>query len=167
MRLTSSISGFLTGILIIITFTIGVRFQRHSFSGDIQYIFYAIYFLGILWTLYNQKMNHPESGFKTYFSEGFKAFVIVTLMVCINMYVFQKMNPQLLDSFIAENNQKIINTKTKTAVEIAENEKTVRKIYIPMILSFTLITYLILGALITSVVGGFLSQLRKDNVKLS
>ncbi len=129
-----------------------------SERGQSQYITLSIFIAGLVWVLYSFKQKNPSSSFKAYFNEGFKCFIVVTLLMVLHTFVFYKLNPQILENAIQENNAIIQNGGNRTAMEIAENTKKIRNIFMPMMLSINTIKYLILGSLISVVCGGFFSQ---------
>jgi predicted PurR-regulated permease PerM len=95
---------------------------------------------------------------KGYFSEGFKVFVVITLIMALFTIVFYKVNPQIIDHSLAEINKYNVADVNKTPAELADNSKEFKKIFIPMTVAITTFMYLILGALVTLVGAGLLSQ---------
>ena len=98
---------------------------------------------------------------KNYFSEGFKAFVVVAFFMAIFVFVFYKLNPQILESKIAENNELIRQSKDKTTIEIEQNARQLRNVFMPMMITITVVMYLFMGALVSLVTGGFLHHFNK------
>ena len=86
------------------------------------------------------------------------AFIVVTLVTTFYTFVFYKLNPQLCEKGIIENNQLILKQGNKTPTEINENSEQFRSIFIPMMLAVNIFTYLFLGAIISLVSAGFLSK---------
>ena len=128
-------------------------------NGKNQYIIYAIYTVGIITALilFN-KNTGDESAFKNYFSEGFKVFVVVTLVMAVFTFIFYKMNPQILENALVEINTYNAKDVDKTPAEVTANAEKLRGIFIPMMIATTTVKNLVLGALITIVAAGFLSQ---------
>ena len=128
-------------------------------NGKNQYFIYAIYAVGILTTLILYNKNTTEgSAFKNYFSEGFKVFVVVTLIMAVFTFIFYKMNPQILEKALVEINAYNAKDADKTPAEVTANAEKLRGIFIPMMIATTTVKNLVLGALITIVAAGFLSQ---------
>lgn len=128
-------------------------------NGKNQYFIYAIYAVGILTSLFLfNKNTGDQSAFKNYFSEGFKVFVVVTLIMAVFTFIFYKMNPQILENALVEINTYNAKDADKTPAEVTANAEKLRGIFIPMMIATTTIKNLILGALITIVAAGFLSQ---------
>ena len=120
-------------------------------KGLSQYIIISIYFLGIIWTIFSNKSNPQIISIKEYFAEGFKAFIVVTFFWIIYTFIFYKINPQILENVIKENNSLIANEGNRTGQEIKLNEEKLRNNFMPIMLSFTTVMYLFFGALISIV----------------
>ncbi len=128
-------------------------------QGTVKYICYGIYTAAIVLGLANFKAgNAQEKTFKNYFSEGFKVFVVITLIMAVFTIIFYKMNPQIIDHSLAEINKYNVADANKTPAELADNGKEFKKIFIPMTVAITTFMYLILGALVTLVGAGLFSQ---------
>ncbi|MFN0081643.1 MAG: DUF4199 domain-containing protein [Ferruginibacter sp.] len=128
-------------------------------NGKNQYFIYAVYAIGIIASLVLYKqIDVGEKTFKDYFSEGFKVFVVVTLIMAAFTFVFYKMNPQILDNALVEINSFNAKDENKTPAEVTANAEKLRGIFIPMMIATTTVKNLVLGALITIVAAGFLSQ---------
>ena len=128
-------------------------------NGKNQYFIYGIYAIGIIMGLFlYHQTNKEEGSFKNYFSEGFKVFVVVTLIMAVFTFIFYKMNPQILENALVEINTYNAKDADKTPAEVTANAEKLRGIFIPMMIATTTIKNLILGALITIVAAGFLSQ---------
>ena len=141
-----------------ITSVITFYFLHLPENGNSQYLTIGLYILGIFWILFSHKKNADRLEIKSFFSEGFKGFIVVTLLMVVYTFVFYKLNPQILEKGIAENNELIKLEGNKTLAEIRENENKLRSMFMPMMLMLNTIKYLILGALVSLVMGTFLSQ---------
>ncbi len=128
-------------------------------NGKNQYFIYGIYAIGILAGLFLfHQTNREDSSFKNYFSEGFKVFVVVTLIMAVFTFIFYKMNPQILENALVEINSYNAKDADKTPAEVTANAEKLRGIFIPMMIATTTVKNLVLGTLITIVAAGFLSQ---------
>jgi hypothetical protein len=128
-------------------------------NGKSQYVILVMFIIGILWTMIEFHVRQTTTPkFKEYFSEGFKSFIVVTLLMVIYAFIFYKFNPQIMEKGIEENNALIAREGNRTATEIAENANKLRSIFMPMMLFITTMKFLILGTLITVVSAGFMSQ---------
>lgn len=127
--------------------------------GTAEYVVYAVYIAGILWSLFDfKKTATADAKFKDYFSTGFKTFIVAVLIMAVFTFIFYKFNLQLRDGPIAENSKLLLQEGNKTTAEIATNAEQLRKIFMPMMVGITTFKYLAIGALIAAVGAGFLSQ---------
>ncbi len=131
---------------------------RLPMGGISLYISFGLYTAGMIWSLLACKMNTPEGTFRTYFQEGFKTFIVVTLYLVTYIFLFYKFNPELIDQFIQENEALARQDPELTINEIKTNTEQIRKMYIPGSMFTYLIIHLLLGALITAVTGAFIQK---------
>ncbi len=128
-------------------------------NGKSQYVILVTFIIGMLWTMVDFHIKQKITPrFKDYFSEGFKAFIVVTLLMVLYAFIFYRLNPQIMEKGIEENNILIAKQGSRTPAEIIENANKLRTIFIPMMLFITTMKFLILGTLITVVSAGFMSQ---------
>ena len=132
---------------------------KQPVESPYQYMVYGIYTIGILWTLVSYHKSSKEPfRFKDYFQEGFKTFAIITLFMVVYAFIFYSVNTGIRDAKFAENNQLLLKEGNHTVAEIEANTKQMKRIFIPMMLGITTFVYLFIGALVTAVGAGFLSQ---------
>jgi len=104
--------------------------------------------LGVFASLLHYKKSSIEpTTLKNCFTEAFKCFIVITLLMAVYTFIFYKINPQILETVLVENNKLILAEGNRTPAEIAENEKKLRDIYIPMMLAVHTVKNLFLGAL--------------------
>ena len=161
-NISATFKGVITGLLMVVAALCLFYVVKLPVTGKTQFILIAIYLCGIMWSLFSFHKfsnNTPEERkFKQYFSEGFRTFIVVTLIMVVFTYIFYKLNPQILEGVIKENNELIVKGGNKMPAEIADNEKKLRDIFIPGMLMWSIVEYLFLGALVTLIGAGFLSQ---------
>jgi hypothetical protein len=149
------VTGFvMAGVLLFFFYAL-----KLPFNGTEQYAVYFVYMAGIIWSLYAFGQSNAENKtFKEYFSAGFKTFIVVTLLMVVFALIFFSFDTSVRESGIAENNKLLLAEGNHTPAEIESNAAQLRKIFMPMMVGITTFKYLILGALITAVGAGFLSQ---------
>ncbi|MEJ7610841.1 MAG: DUF4199 domain-containing protein [Ferruginibacter sp.] len=153
--------GLITGGLMVGVFLLLFYSFHFPERGTIIYVCYSIYIAGIIFSLVSFKnYGIGEKTFKDYFSQGFKTFVIVVLMMAVFAFIFYKMNPQILENTLAEINKVNSTDTNKTAGEVTENANRIRNIFIPMTVAINTVMYLIMGALVSVIGAGLLSQKR-------
>jgi uncharacterized membrane protein len=158
MKLTAAIKGLITGVLMIIVSLIAYTVLKLPINQKEQYILYAIFTLGILWSLFSEKNNSTLVSFKDYFEIGFRTFLIATLVMVIFTFIYFKINSSYVDTLIAENNKLLVAEGKHTPVEIEENAKNIKKMFLPSLMIAATFKYLILGALVTAIGAGYLNQ---------
>ncbi len=157
MRKPATIVGLSAGILMVLLSVI-FFYQLHlPVNGDNQLIILGTIVCATVTGQILQKQRLHAVSFKDSFSEGFKVFIIATLIMVIYTFVFYKFNPQILELAIQENNEIIRAEGNHTPIEIEANSAKLRNIFTPMMLSITTIKFIILGALTALITAGFLS----------
>lgn len=151
--------GLITGgIMVLVSLLMFYQFHFPD-TGVVKYVCYSLYTVGVIFSLINFKNNNTsEKDFKDYFSEGFKTFVVVCLIMALFTWIFYKMNPQIFDKVIEEINKINSLDKNKTPQEVIENGEKIRSVRIPMMVAVNTIMYMVIGALVTLIGSGFLSQ---------
>ena len=158
-KINATRKGLLTGLLmagLVLFFYYGLKYPL---NGKEQYVIYSIYLAGIIWSLFAFMQAKGENKtFKEYFSTGFKTFIVATLLMVVFTFIFFSFDTSYRESGIAENNKLLLQEGNHTPAEIESNAQQLRKIFMPMMLGITTFKYLVLGALVTAVGAGFLSQ---------
>jgi hypothetical protein len=154
----SSNKGFLIGICMVIVSVICFYGLHLPENGNSQYAVLFIYVVGMIWVMDSARQKFPDGKFGALFQEGFRAFIVCTLLMVLYTYVFYRLNPDILEVGIRINNKLIEAEGNKTPAEIAANSAKIRDLFMPMMLSLNTIKYLFLGALISAVMAVFFSQ---------
>jgi len=151
--------GFITGLLMVALSLFFFYVLKQPLESNYQYMIYLVYIAGIIWCLVDFKKQAGDTpSFKTFFSTGFKMFVIVTLLMVLFVFIFFYLNPEVRDDKFAENNRLLLLEGNHTPAEIEKNSEAMKRIFLPMMLGITTFIYLFLGSLITAITSGFLSQ---------
>ncbi len=157
--INATYKGVISSIVLILVSTVlfyGFHFPE---NGKSQYVVLILFIASVFWTLVSYKLSgYSNNSFKDYFAEAFKAFVVITLFMAVFSFVFYRMNPQILNDAIIENNNLILKEGNRTIAEIEENSNKLRSIFMPMMISITIIKFLFLGSLVSMVGAGFLIQ---------
>lgn len=154
--------GLITAALMIAASLFAFYGLKLPVESNFQFLVYTIFIAGVWWGIFSYHKSEAENKkFKDYFSAGFKTFVIVALLMAVFAYVFFSFNTGFRDARIAENNKLIVAEGNHLPREIEENAKQLKKLFMPIMVSSAMFRYLIIGALITAVSAGFLSQ-KKD-----
>jgi len=153
--------GLITGAIMIVI-SICIFWAKKSFENGLQYIVYATYVAGILWTIFTFKIETAnKASFKEYFAEGFKCFVVVALLMVLFTLVFILLHPELKEQMAAYMKADYATAKDMTPLDIENKIAAAKKFFLPGYLMGAILSYLSIGALITLIASGFLSSQRK------
>lgn len=162
-KINAAKKGLITAIIMIGLSLFSFYILHKPVQNQYQYLIFTTYTLGIIWSVFTfSRTVVAGTKFKEYFAEGFKTFIVVTLLMVIYTIVFYKLNPQLIENEIALNNQLAIKEGNHTPMEIEANAKQMRSIFITMTTAIVTIMYLFLGALISAVTTGVIMQMKKN-----
>jgi hypothetical protein len=157
-NLTPTKKGLVTGIVMIGLALFFYYVLKLPVNEKDQYALFTVYIAGIAWSLFSYKQTEGEKNFKSYFSTGFKTFIVVTLLMVLYTFIFFKFNTAYRDAGIAQNNALLLKEGNHTEAEIESNAKQLKQIFMPVMVGITTFKYLILGALVTAIGSGFLSR---------
>ncbi len=106
-------------------------------------------------------ISYRQSGnwtgtFGDLFSQGFRSFIIVTLMMVLFTGIFQKMHPEFAAAYAEVHRKELAKDANKTPGEIAEAVEAVKKQYPTAVVYSTIFGYLMLGAAFTAMVSGLI-----------
>lgn len=164
MKISPAIKGLITGALmisvILLIFNMGKNADRR-----LQYAVYAIYAVGIVWALVAFRQTAAYTGtFGNLFNQGFKCFIVVTLLMALFYGIFNYTHPEF-----AEESSKVY--REQLELSVAKNERlptevdsevaTFKKQYTLKLVSGAIFGYLIIGVAVTAAISVFLMS-RKD-----
>jgi Protein of unknown function (DUF4199) len=157
--------GLITGGMMIAASLFSFYVLKLPVESNFQLLVYMIFSVGIVWCLISSfNYDADKKTFKDYFSVGFKTFVIVALMMAVFTYIFFSIHTDFRDARIAENNKLILAEGNHLPQEIEQNAKQLKKLFLPIMVSSAVFRYLIVGALVSAVAAGFLSNKKaKEN----
>jgi hypothetical protein len=142
--------GLITGCVMIALSLFSYYVLKLAPDSSFQYINYIIYSMGIAWSLIDfARYADAKAGFREYFSNGFRTFIVVTLLIVVYTFVFYNIHTEIRDAQIEANNKLLVLQGNHTAPEIEENARQMRAIFMSGKLATTSFLYLFLGAAIT------------------
>jgi amino acid permease len=154
----ATLVGLITGALMIIT-SLVIYYYKGNFENNLQYFTYGLYVSGIIYTMYAyQKSQLKNKRFKDYFSEGFKTFIVVTLVMVAFTWIFIKINPSLKDQMAENYRDQLIKGGNYTLAEINEMVSKAQRHFITMFTAIAIFGYLVIGALVSVIASLFFSQ---------
>jgi hypothetical protein len=164
MKLNATRKGLITGCLMIAVQLILFYGFKRTDDNSWQFIVYFVYAIGLAWSMMSfAPLITTSTKFSECFSNGFKTFVTVTLLMVLYTLIFYWLHPEIRDAQIEMNTQLILKqpNQTHTLPEIADNAKTMKAIFLPAKLAAATFFYLFLGAVMTTVYSLILLQKKK------
>ncbi|HMO61520.1 MAG TPA: DUF4199 family protein [Ferruginibacter sp.] len=161
MKLTATYKGLLTGALMIAA-SLLIYVTQKSFDNNLQYTVYLLYLGGIVWTLASfAKAQAEPVKFAKLFAEGFKCFIVVTLLMVLFTIIFLKAHPEFKEQMATGYKAELEKQKNYTPKEIEEMVQKSKSYFVTMLTSMAVFSYLVIGALVTAVTGAVLLMLQK------
>lgn len=157
----STLIGIATGLLMTAVWLLFYCSLKLPLTGSLNFILIAIFILGTVASIIAFSRTNSVKSFKNYFQEGFKTFAAATFLIALFMFIFHRMNPGILEEKVAQNIELLKAQGAHTEAEIRQNAEQLRSIFMPMMLSTTIFTYLLTGALTSLLGAGLLSQKTK------
>jgi hypothetical protein len=149
---TSTTKGIVIALILI---ALATYFLDFNTSSTLQYISYAIFIAGIIWSVnyYGKQIDH-NATFGNYFAHGFKVAALVTAIMIIYLIIFVNLFPDIKEKGI-EAARKSMEAKGKLSQEqITQALTFTKKFFMVFIIGSTLIGYLIFGALASLIGAG-------------
>lgn len=156
--------GLITGVGMILASLLSWQVLKLPIENNFQLLVYAIMTGGIIFCLfrYNQ-MEQDKRSFKDFFGIGFRVFVVIALLMAFFTFIYFSIHTEFRDEKIAENTKLILQEGNHLRNEVAENEQQLKKMFMPIMISSAVFRYLIIGAIVTAITSGFLSQQKSNS----
>jgi hypothetical protein len=160
-RITPTIKGAMTGIVMTALVLIFILYKLPPNSG-FQFIVFAVYGLGIIWTLVSYSKSVGYTGkFVDLFGKGFQCFIIVTLILTTFTGIFSAMHPELAEEQSKSYREYLVSKKDKTPREVDDMVAEGKKHYTTGLIYSSVIRYLFVGAAFTAAAAGAILILRR------
>ena len=103
-NLNATNKGLITG-LVMIGITLGIFYSGQSAASPLQYLVHIVYAAGIAWTIYEYSRSAENTNkFGAFFLQGFKCFIVITLLMVIFTIVFNKLHPEFKEILKTQKN---------------------------------------------------------------
>ncbi len=159
-KITPLIKGAITGVLMAVASFLMVTAKTPANYGI--YILYAIYAGGIGWTLYAYSKSPAYTGsFGGIFGEGFRCFIIVTLVVVVYTIIDINMHPEIAAESLRQYKADLVKDGNKTPAEIEEIYNRAKNGFLLGSIYPAIFSTLITGALFTAAGAGILIMRKK------
>ncbi|MEO7394549.1 MAG: DUF4199 domain-containing protein [Chitinophagaceae bacterium] len=156
MKLSPAKKGLITAALMIALF-LAIYYSGKDADVRIQYLVYIIYAMGITWTVIAYRQSSAFTGkFNDIFSQGFKCFIVVTLLIALFYGIFNYQHPEFAEETAKAYKEQLIIEKQKLPMEIESEMATYKKQYTLKLVSGAIFGYLIIGAAVTAAASALL-----------
>jgi uncharacterized membrane protein len=151
---TSTTKGIVIS-LILIVFGLVIYFLNLNSNSGLQYISYAIFILGIIWSVnfYGKQIDH-NATFGSYFAHGFKITAIVTAIMIIYIVIFIYLFPDVREKAMEAAKKSMESKGQMTQEQINQALDITQKFFMVFLVGATLLGYLIFGALASLIGAG-------------
>jgi len=162
---TPLIKGLITGGVMLAVSLAFYFSGTYATNSSIVYLMYALYAGGIIWTLLDfTKWNPARFTFGQLFNQGFRCFIVVTLIMVVYTAVIFNLHPEWADEAAKLYREGLATEegKHRTPEEINNTVEQAKKGFVVSNIAVAIFGYLITGALITAVAAGFILTLRRN-----
>jgi Protein of unknown function (DUF4199) len=154
---STTTKGLVIGLLLIIL-ALAVYFANIEPSGPTQWIGYAIFIGGVVWSVYSYgKQLDYNSTFGNYFAHGFKVAASVTAIMIIYIVIFITLFPDFKEKALDQARTAMREKNNMTQEQITQALEFTRKFFMVFLIGGTLLGYLILGA-IAALIGAAITK---------
>lgn len=160
VRFTPALKGLVTA-LVMTGVSLAVYYNNAAAGSFAQYLLYAAYGLGVIWTLVAYRRSEAFTGkFADLFAQGFRCFIVVVLVMVVFTYVFSKLHPEFAEESAKAYKEALLKEKAKdqTPAEIEEAAETYKKRYNTILVFGSVFGYLIIGAGVTAAASALLTR---------
>jgi Protein of unknown function (DUF4199) len=149
-NINATVKGLITGT-VMIALSLAFFYKGLSFDSPAQYMIYIVYAAGIIWTIFTFSRSPENTNkFAAFFLQGFKCFIVITLLMVIFTFVFNKLHPEFKDEMVKAYTAELVKKGNSTPAEILANIEKAKDYYLTMLLSGAIFGYLMIGAVITA-----------------
>jgi hypothetical protein len=160
-KISPLLKGFITGA-IMVGITMLFIYTNQPANARLQYLGYLLYAGGITWTLidYSRSANYNPT-FGSIFGQGFRCFIIITLMTVIFTAIYSYIHPEIAEEAAKLYKADLLKEGNRTPVEIEQMVSNVKKQFITGNVSLAIFGSLITGSVFTAAGTGLLLMRRK------
>jgi hypothetical protein len=158
MKISPALKGTITAALMI-GIALAIYYSGMPASSPLQYLIYAVYGLGIVWTIVAYSNSENFTGkFWDKFNQGFRCFIIVTLIMVVFTGIFSKMHPEFAEEAARYYKEDLVKSNSKTPDEIESATIKYKNGYTMLLVYSSIFGYLIIGAFVTAVTSALVTR---------
>jgi Protein of unknown function (DUF4199) len=160
-KITPLIKGIITGALMLAISLLLIYSKQPAGSG-LEYVGYIIYAGGIAWTLIAYSRSETYTAkFGAIFGQGFRCFIIVTLIMVIFTGIYSYMHPEIAEEAAKLYKADLIKDGNKMPAEIETMVTNAKKQFVTGNIMLAIFGTLIMGTIFTAAGAGLLLIRRK------
>lgn len=158
---TTTTKGLVIGLILIII-SLAMYFANIDVNGPVKWVGFIIFIAGIIWSVHSYgKQVDYNSTFGNYFAHGFKVSAVVTLLMIIYLAIFIALFPDFKEKVLEQTRAGMHQNDKMTEEQITQAMEISRKFFMVGLIGFTLIGYLIFGAL-SALIGAAITKKQPD-----
>lgn len=149
-NLNATHKGLIGGVLMT-GLSLAFYYSGQPFDSPLQYVIYAVYAAAIVWTIYDYSRSAENTNkFGAFFLQGFRCFVVISLLMVVFTFVFNKMHPEFKEEMVKAYREEMTQKGNTTPAEMTANIEKAKDYYLTMLISGAIFGYLLIGAVITT-----------------
>lgn len=161
-KISATTKGMITGVLMIFI-SIVIFLTQGGFDNNLQYIAYFIYVAGVVWALNDYRLSSAENKtFKSFFTVGFKCFVVITFLMVLFTFIFNLVEPSLKQQMAANYRADLTAQGNYTPAEMDKMIRTAEEYFNVQITSRAIFGYLLIGVMVTVITSFIFSQQQRN-----
>ncbi len=151
MNLRPAIKGLIAAV-IMIAIALVTYYSGMPANSPFQFLVYAVYALGVVWTVVAYSKTSLFTGkFGDSFNQGFRCFIVITLMMVLFTATFSSMHPEFAEESSKYYREELLKQKDTLPPDIEAAVARYKKNYTMTLVYGSIIGYLIIGAVVTAV----------------
>ncbi len=161
MKISPPVKGLITAVVMTLI-TLYMFNAKTNVNSPIRYSIYIVYAAGIIWTLMDYSRSPAfNRGFGPIFGQGFRCFIVVTLIMVTFTGIFISMHPEFAIEDAKLYREFLIAGKNTLPADIETMVASEQKSYLVKNVSMATFGFLIQGALYTAIGTGILLMRRR------
>lgn len=160
MKLTPQIIGLFTGVLMIGVF-FWLYMTNQPSTSIYQYLLDIVYAGGIAWTLVRYtKQADVTPTFKSIFAQGFRCFIVVTLVMVVFTAIFYNAHPEISKEAAGYYRQSLVENKDMLPEDKEKAVATYESRFVVLSVMASVFAFLFRGVIFTAA-GAVVALMRK------
>ena len=144
--------------LVTVLMSLAIYYWAGNFESQWQIVVYGFYCGSVMFAQHKLQQSSGVASFKELFTEGFRTFVVVTLIMVAFTWIFLKTNPDLQKEILEDYRKTMVAEGNRTMEQIQTELELAKEKYLTFFTSLAIFGYLIIGSLAALIGGIFFSS---------